>query len=91
MMVVCMSSLPVQDARERARQKQAHETLQMLADDRVMTFSEWCEVIQVSPATGRRILTSGNGPVITRLSARRFGIRGRHHRAWLDSRAEGGK
>jgi hypothetical protein len=33
------------------------------------------------------VIKSGRGPVITHLSERRIGVRGRHHRDWLDQRA----
>jgi hypothetical protein len=56
-------------------------------DDVVKPFKAWCQAAGISPATGRRLIASGNGPTITRLSTRRIGIRGRHHRAWLDQRA----
>jgi hypothetical protein len=35
----------------------------------------------------RRLIDAGDGPVITRLSPRRLGIRVSHGDAWLDSRA----
>jgi hypothetical protein len=55
--------------------------------DRISSFSAWCSRCGFSEATGRRVLASGNGPVITWLSARRMGIRERHHLEWLDKRA----
>jgi hypothetical protein len=55
--------------------------------DRVMSYRTWCERIGVSEATGRRLLASGRGPRVTRLSERRIGIRERDHLTWLDSRA----
>ena len=57
------------------------------SDDEVRSFRAWCETCGISPATGRRMIKSGRGPVITRLSDRRIGVRGRHHRNWLDERA----
>jgi hypothetical protein len=56
--------------------------------DRVNSFAEWCKRNGFSKATGRRILQSGNGPVVTRMSQRRFGIRERHNLEWLDRCAE---
>jgi predicted DNA-binding transcriptional regulator AlpA len=56
-------------------------------DDRVITFAAWCEACGFSPATGRRLIAAGDGPVITRLSDRRIGIRGRDHVEWLNRRA----
>jgi len=55
--------------------------------DRVLSFSEWCDLCGFSPATGRRVLASGEGPIVTSLSARRIGIRRRHNLEWLDKRA----
>ena len=56
--------------------------------DRINSFSEWCGRVGFSEATGRRILASGEGPTVTWLSARRMGIRERHHLEWLDRRAK---
>ena len=36
-----------------------------LDDDRVLTFNEWCALNGIGKRTGRRILTSGGGPVVT--------------------------
>jgi hypothetical protein len=54
------------------------------SDDEVRSFRAWCETCGISPETGRRIIKSGQGPLITHLSDRRIGVRGRHHRHWLD-------
>ena len=54
-------------------------------DNRVMTFAQWCELNGFSPATGRRILNSGKGPRVLRLSDRRIGIRYGDNRIWQDS------
>jgi hypothetical protein len=58
-------------------------------DDRVMSFSAWCELNGFSEATGRRILASGSGPRIIQLSARRIGIRVADNRAWQNRCARG--
>jgi hypothetical protein len=60
----------------------------MTTDDnnRVMPFHIWCEMAGVSPATGRRILSSGQGPAVVQLSPRRIGITKGAHAAWLESR-----
>jgi predicted DNA-binding transcriptional regulator AlpA len=55
--------------------------------DRVMSFRKWCALTGVSPATGRRIISAGEGPTVIQLGARRIGIRYSDHRAWLESRA----
>ena len=52
--------------------------------DRVISFAEWCERVNISPATGRRLIAAGKGPTVTWLSERRMGIRERHHLEWLD-------
>jgi hypothetical protein len=57
-------------------------------DDRVMPLSTWCERCGFSEATGRRLIKTGQGPTVTWLSERRMGIREKHHREWLDSRAQ---
>ena len=57
------------------------------ADDEVRSFDDWCRTANLSPATGRRLVKAGKGPVITCISDRRIGITGRNHRVWLDQRA----
>jgi hypothetical protein len=57
--------------------------------DRVQPFPAWCERCGFSEPTGRRLIKTGLGPVVTWLSPRRMGIRERHHREWLDARAQG--
>jgi hypothetical protein len=58
-----------------------------LADDRVLTLSEFANLAGISPVTLRRRIAAGDGPIITKLSERRLGIRVRHAREWLDARA----
>lgn len=55
-------------------------------DTQVLTFAEWCELNSFSLRTGRRILRSGNGPVVTQLSSRRIGVTVANDRAWKSSR-----
>ena len=55
-------------------------------EDAVWTFKEWCAVNGISPRQGRRILKSGNGPLVTMLSDKRIGISRRHDRLWKASR-----
>ena len=59
-------------------------------DDAVWTFKEWCAVNGISVRTGRRLLQSGRGPIVTMLSDKRVGISRRHDREWKASRARGG-
>ncbi len=60
-----------------------------LADDRVLTLSEFAEIAGISLMTLRRRIAADDGPIITKLSERRLGIRLRHARDWLDARASG--
>jgi len=53
--------------------------------NRIMTFEQWCEHNSFSRVTGWRILKSGSGPKVTRISTRRIGIREDHHAEWLDN------
>jgi hypothetical protein len=55
--------------------------------DRVLTFAEWCALNKIGPRTGRRIIRSGTGPVVTQLSERRIGITVGNNRRWQESRA----
>jgi hypothetical protein len=58
-----------------------------LAADQVYSFDEFAKLAGISTQTLRRMIQSGTGPVVTWMSARRGGVRGRHGTAWLDSRA----
>jgi hypothetical protein len=60
--------------------------LAALLDDRCLTFREWCQLNGIGERTGRRILKSGNGPVVTQLTEKRIGITVRANRAWQASR-----
>lgn len=57
-------------------------------DLRVTPFPEWCKAKGFSYSTGRRLLDSGEGPKITKLSARLLGVQRRHDREWLDRRTK---
>ena len=58
-----------------------------LADDRVLTLSEFAKIAGISLVTLRRMIAAHSGPIVTKLSERRLGIRVRHAREWLDARA----
>jgi len=58
-----------------------------LADDRVLTLSEFAKIVGISLVTLRRRIAAHEGPIVTKLSDRRLGIRVRHAREWLDARA----
>jgi hypothetical protein len=60
---------------------------QSIEGDRVLTFTEWCALNKIGQRTGRRIIRSGNGPVVTQLSERRIGITIANNRAWQASKA----
>lgn len=61
---------------------------QLPDDDVVDPFKRWCAERGFSEATGRRLVASGDGPPIVRLSARRIGVRRKDSRAWLEARTE---
>jgi predicted DNA-binding transcriptional regulator AlpA len=55
--------------------------------DPVRSLPEFAALAGISLRTLRRLIDAGDGPVITRLSPRRLGIRVSHGDAWLDGRA----
>jgi hypothetical protein len=59
-------------------------------DDVVLTFAEWCQLMSISPATGRRIRRKardlGDGPKFVKLGPERVGITLRDARAYLAAR-----
>jgi len=75
-------SFSAREAERRRIQRQLS-----LDDDRVLTFNEWCALNGIGKRTGRRILTSGGGPVVTQLSERRIGITVGNNRRWQEARA----
>ncbi len=58
-------------------------------DDYVLTLAEWCALNRFSQRTGRRVIRSGNGPVVTRLTERLLGVRVTDNHRWQQSRARG--
>lgn len=74
-------------AKRKAERLQLRQTLSQ-DDDAVLRIKEWCALNGISERHGRRILASGDGPVITWLSGRRYGITRANNRAWLKSRAQ---
>jgi hypothetical protein len=60
-----------------------------LSDDRVLTLAEFAKIAGISLVTLRRRIAAHDGPIVTKLSERRLGIRVRHAREWLDARAGG--
>ena len=67
--------------RRQLRQRLAED------DDAVLTFKEWCALNSVSERQGRRILGSGSGPTVTKLTDKRVGISRRANREWQHARA----
>jgi hypothetical protein len=77
-------------ARRRSTQR-PHVLEQHSAEgDKVLTFAEWCALNKIGQRTGRRIIRSGNGPVVTQLSERRIGITVGNNRRWQAARARQG-
>jgi len=56
------------------------------SDLQVLRIPEWCAVAGISLRTGKRLLASGRGPAVVRLSDRRRGVTVGAHRQWLASR-----
>lgn len=70
--------MTLQEAERRRRQSER---------DRADDHRQWCELNGFSKATGKRILNSDAGPVVTQLSPRRIGITVANNIAWQESRA----
>ena len=58
------------EKRKKKRPSALDAPLAMSDDSQCLTFFEWCQLNRFSERTGRRILKSGNGPIITQLSGR---------------------
>jgi hypothetical protein len=74
--------------RQRAQSDPARDREIALHQHRILSFLDWCWLNNISPATGRRILKSGRGPAVTRLSTRRIGISIAANAAWQAARSE---
>jgi hypothetical protein len=81
------------EARRRGRERRRDERRQFflnlrdLPDDACLLVAEWAALNCLSERQARRILASGDGPVITKLSAKRRGITIRANREWQERRA----
>jgi hypothetical protein len=75
---------------QRTQPDPIHDSELALNQHRILSFLDWCWLNNISPATGRRILKSGRGPAITRLSTRRIGISIAANAAWQAARSETG-
>jgi hypothetical protein len=80
--------MSLQETERRRRQSERDGTNHN--DHRVLSFRQWCELNGISPATGRRLIGSGVGPVITQLSPRRIGITVANNARWIESRSRTG-
>jgi hypothetical protein len=67
--------------------REREAALQQKSDHCVLTFLEWCAINAISLSTGRRLISAGAGPVVTRLSPGRLGITVGNNRLWQESRA----
>jgi hypothetical protein len=81
------------EARRRGRERALAERrrffldLKKLPDDACLTIPEWAGLNSLSLRQARRILASGDGPVVTLLSPKRRAITVRANRAWQESRS----
>ena len=86
-----MSAREAQRRAEQSRQSDPAADRELeLNKFRVMSFAQWCALNGISPATARRRLRSGRGPIVTRLSDRRIGITVGANMAWQAKRAING-
>jgi hypothetical protein len=74
-------------AKQRLQSNSAQDRQIGLNQNQVLKFADWCRLNGISTATGRRILKSGKGPIVTQLSARRIGITLGANAEWQASRA----
>jgi predicted DNA-binding transcriptional regulator AlpA len=59
------------------------ETKSPRLDDEIIDLRESARIANISLSTLRRRIDAGDGPAVTRMSARRVGIRWGALRAWL--------
>ena len=86
-----MSTREAQRRADQSRQSDPAADRELALNQfRVMSFAQWCALNGISPATGRRLLRSGRGPIVTRLSDRRIGITVGANVAWQAKRAING-
>jgi predicted DNA-binding transcriptional regulator AlpA len=62
---------------------------QALDPNQVLRFKEWIKLAGVSPATGWKLLHSGEGPKFLRIGEKRVGIRVLDHIKWIQGLARG--
>jgi hypothetical protein len=83
------ASATTRSLRKEARDALDQQPLSLLLDQQVMTFREWCRLNRISVRTGRRVLASGTGPTVVRLSPQRIGITLGANKRWQQSRERG--
>jgi hypothetical protein len=74
-------------AAQRRRSDHAQDREIGLNQHQIIKFVDWCQLNGISVATGRRILKSGKGPIVTQLSDRRIGISVGANAEWQAARA----
>jgi hypothetical protein len=75
---------------ERARREaERAQIAQYQNPNLVLTFGQWCLLNSFSKATGKRIIGSGAGPIVTELSPNRIGVTLANNARWQESRARG--
>jgi predicted DNA-binding transcriptional regulator AlpA len=57
-----------------------------IATNHVRSIKDAATILGLSYATLKRMLASGEGPKITRLTQRRIGIQARHIEEWMQAR-----
>jgi hypothetical protein len=73
--------------RKPSKRMSLDEPFASLHPNQMLLFDEWCALNSISPRTGRRIIASGNGPVVTQLAKQRIGITVENNARWQASRA----
>lgn len=56
--------------------------------DAVLTVPQWAGLVGIGYSTAKDLIHKGKGPKVTRLSAKRVGVRVSHHHEWLNSRRD---
>jgi predicted DNA-binding transcriptional regulator AlpA len=59
--------------------------------NRVLTLAQWADLNSISYAHAKRLIASGQGPKLIRLSERRIGVREDHNEQWQNSRIQSGR
>jgi hypothetical protein len=73
----------------RARRHATREiNTQYQNPNQVVTIDQWAKLAGFSYSTARRVLASGDGPPLLRISARRYGIRISDHLRWQERLAK---